>query len=77
MVLEGFDAIKSVRLMVGSTRPYEAAPGTIRGDYAQDPSATSFTPRTPQKPPRRKSPSGSPAYQVEQYQRDLDKWVYE
>jgi len=29
MVLEGIDAIKAVRLMVGSTRPYEAAPGTI------------------------------------------------
>lgn len=34
MVIEGHEAIKTVRIMVGSTRPYEAAPGTIRGDLA-------------------------------------------
>jgi len=34
LVLEGPNAIAVVRAMVGSTRPHEAAPGTIRGDYA-------------------------------------------
>lgn len=34
MVLEGHEAISAVRLMVGATRPWEAAAGTIRGDYA-------------------------------------------
>ncbi len=34
MVLEGHEAIKVVRAMVGATRPWEAAAGTIRGDYA-------------------------------------------
>lgn len=33
-VLEGPNAIAVVRMMVGATRPHEAAPGTIRGDYA-------------------------------------------
>ena len=33
-VLEGPEAIQTVRAMVGSTRPWEAAPGTIRGDLA-------------------------------------------
>ncbi len=33
-VIEGHEVIKVVRAMVGSTRPYEAAPGTIRGDLA-------------------------------------------
>lgn len=33
-VLEGPEAIPIVRLMVGSTRPWEASPGTIRGDLA-------------------------------------------
>jgi nucleoside-diphosphate kinase len=32
--LEGPNAIAVVRTMVGATRPHEAAPGTIRGDYA-------------------------------------------
>jgi len=34
IVLEGPNAIAVVRSMVGATRPHEAAPGTIRGDYA-------------------------------------------
>ena len=33
MILEGSGAIALVRNTVGSTRPIEAAPGTIRGDY--------------------------------------------
>jgi len=33
-VLEGIEAVALVRKMVGSTEPKEAAPGTIRGDYA-------------------------------------------
>jgi nucleoside-diphosphate kinase len=33
-VLEGPHAIAAVRAMVGATRPHEAAPGSIRGDYA-------------------------------------------
>ena len=33
-VLEGPEAIAVVRKMVGGTRPNEADPGTIRGDYA-------------------------------------------
>jgi nucleoside-diphosphate kinase len=36
MVLEGESAIAAVRQMVGATRPLEAAPGSIRGDYALD-----------------------------------------
>lgn len=34
MVWEGRDAIAIVRTTMGATRPAEAAPGTIRGDYA-------------------------------------------
>jgi nucleoside-diphosphate kinase len=34
MVVEGPDAWKVMRLMMGTTNPREAAPGTIRGDLA-------------------------------------------
>jgi nucleoside-diphosphate kinase len=34
LVLEGVDAVAVVRKLVGATYPDEAAPGTIRGDYA-------------------------------------------
>jgi nucleoside-diphosphate kinase len=36
MILEGNNAIELVRKMMGKTNPQEAAPGTIRGDLAQD-----------------------------------------
>lgn len=35
MVLEGNNVIETVRNMMGKTDPQQAAPGTIRGDFAQ------------------------------------------
>jgi nucleoside-diphosphate kinase len=32
-ILEGANAIAVVRLMIGTTKSFEAAPGTIRGDF--------------------------------------------
>ena len=34
MVLEGEDAVKAARQVIGATNPLEAAPGSIRGDFA-------------------------------------------
>ena len=34
MVWQGNDAIEICRLMMGKTKPVDAAPGTIRGDFA-------------------------------------------
>jgi nucleoside-diphosphate kinase len=34
MVLEGEEAVKAARQVIGATNPLEAAPGTIRGDFA-------------------------------------------
>lgn len=36
MVVSGPSAIKKMRTLMGVTDPVEAAPGTIRGDYAVD-----------------------------------------
>lgn len=36
MVLEAPDAIAQLRSVVGATRPNEATPGTIRGDFGVD-----------------------------------------
>jgi len=33
-VLEGVDAVTAARQLIGATNPLEAAPGTIRGDFA-------------------------------------------
>jgi nucleoside-diphosphate kinase len=34
MVLEGDSAVKAARQVIGATNPLEAAPGSIRGDFA-------------------------------------------
>ena len=34
MVLEGVEAVKAARQVIGATNPLEAAPGSIRGDFA-------------------------------------------
>ena len=34
MVLEGHDAVAAARQVIGATNPLEAAPGSIRGDFA-------------------------------------------
>ncbi|HEY8884372.1 MAG TPA: nucleoside-diphosphate kinase [Chloroflexota bacterium] len=77
MVLEGIDAIKAVRLMVGSTRPYEAAPGTIRGDYAltglRNLIHASDAPEIAQSEIALWFAPG----ELQSYQRDIDKWIYE
>jgi nucleoside-diphosphate kinase len=36
MIVEGQDAVKRVRQLVGATRPGEAQVGTIRGDFGMD-----------------------------------------
>lgn len=36
MVLEGNDAVKASRQLIGSTNPLEAAPGSIRGDFGTE-----------------------------------------
>ena len=32
-ILEGYNAINTVRIMIGATKSFEANPGTIRGDF--------------------------------------------
>jgi nucleoside-diphosphate kinase len=34
IVLEGLDAVRAARQLIGATDPLEAAPGSIRGDFA-------------------------------------------
>ena len=34
MVLEGHEAVRAARQVIGATNPLEAAPGSIRGDFA-------------------------------------------
>jgi nucleoside-diphosphate kinase len=34
MAVQGTNAVKAIRAMMGATNPLEATPGTVRGDFA-------------------------------------------
>jgi len=74
IVLEGPNAIPVVRAMVGATRPDEAAPGTIRGDYAlvglRNLIHASDAPETAATEIALWFPEG-----VVSYTRDIEKWM--
>jgi nucleoside-diphosphate kinase len=73
-VLEGPNAIAVVRAMVGATRPHEAAPGSIRGDYAlvglRNLVHASDAPETAATEIKLWFPEGSVAYT-----RDVERWM--
>jgi nucleoside-diphosphate kinase len=73
-VLEGPNAIAVVRSMVGATRPHEAAPGTIRGDYAlvglRNLVHASDAPETAASEIALWFPDG-----VVEYRRDVERWM--
>ena len=75
-VLEGPNAIAVVRAMVGATRPHEAAPGTIRGDYAlvglRNLVHASDAPETAETEIALWFPEG-----VVAYTRDVERWMTE
>lgn len=75
-VLEGPNAISAARLMVGSTRPQEAAPGTIRGDYGlvglRNLVHASDAPETAESEIALWFPDG-----IVSYTRDLERWTIE
>jgi len=75
-VLEGPNAIAAVRAMVGATRPHEAEPGSIRGDYAlvglRNLVHASDAPETATSEIALWFPDG-----VVSYARDLDRWISE
>jgi nucleoside-diphosphate kinase len=76
MVLEGHEAIGVVRAMVGATRPWEAAAGTIRGDYAmmglRNLIHASDAPETAASEIALWFPEG-----LLSYSREIDRWVNE
>ncbi|MBA2718888.1 MAG: nucleoside-diphosphate kinase [Chloroflexi bacterium] len=74
-VLEGPNAIAVVRAMNGATRPHEAAPGSIRGDFALE---------TAQNLVHASDSTENAAAEIElwfeagelfEYEREIDRWV--
>ena len=74
-VLEGPNAIAIVRAMNGATRPHEAAPGTIRGDFAVE-TAQNLVHASdgPDTAASELALWFSPD-ELQAYDRDIDRWV--
>ena len=62
MVLEGHEAVVAARQVIGATNPLEAAPGSIRGDFALEVGRTWSTARTRTSPPRARPRCSSPSW---------------
>lgn len=76
-VLEGPDVIKATRLMVGATKPAEAAPGTIRGDLAVSTLRNLIHASDAIETAKQEIALWFTKGTVLDYQRDIDSWIYE
>lgn len=77
VVLEGPDAIKTVRTTVGATNPAEAAPGTIRGDLGLERGRNLIHASDSPESAGREIDLFFAGKPVQSYERDIDRWIIE
>ena len=75
MAVEGPNAIKVCRDINGATRPNEAAPGTIRGDFALETSQNIVHASDSPESAERELALWFSAGELLEYPRDVDRWV--
>ncbi len=74
-VLEGPNAIAVVRAINGATRPHEAAPGTIRGDFALETAQNIVHASDGPEAADAEIGLWFSAGELHDYERDIDHWV--
>jgi nucleoside-diphosphate kinase len=74
-VLEGPNAIAVVRAMNGATRPHEAAPGSIRGDFALDTAQNLVHASDSAENGAAEIALWFGADELVDYEREIDRWV--
>ena len=74
-VLEGPNAIAIVRAMNGATRPNEAAPGTIRGDFALETAQNLVHASDSPENAADEIALWFEARELFDYEREIDRWV--
>jgi nucleoside-diphosphate kinase len=74
-VFEGPNAIAVVRAMVGATRPHEAAPGTIRGDFALETAQNLVHASDGAETAATELALWFRAEELADYERDIDRWA--
>ena len=74
-VLEGPNAIAVVRAMNGATRPHEAAPGTVRGDFALETAQNLVHASDAPETATAEIGLWFNAAELVDYRREIDRWV--
>jgi len=74
-VLEGPNAIALARTMLGATRPEDAAPGTIRGDFALDTGQNLVHASDSTETATDELALWFAQPELQDYRRDLDRWI--
>jgi len=74
-VLEGPNAIAIVRAMNGATRPHEAAPGSIRGDFAVETAQNLVHASDGEETAASEIALWFEAGELLSYEREIDRWV--
>lgn len=77
MVVEGNNAVKVVRKLVGATNPAEAEPGTIRGDLGMDLGRNVVHASDSVASAEREIKLFFKEEEILSYRRENDVWVYE
>jgi nucleoside-diphosphate kinase len=75
LALEGPNAISVVRAINGATRPHEAAPGTIRGDFALETAQNIVHASDGPDAAISELELWFSADELLEYERDVDRWV--
>jgi nucleoside-diphosphate kinase len=75
LALEGPSAIAVVRAINGATRPHEAAPGTIRGDFALETAQNIVHASDGPEAASAELELWFDADELFDYERDIDRWV--
>ena len=77
-VFEGTDAVSAARSTMGGTKPVDAAPGTIRGDYGLEIGRNVVHGSdSPESAEREISIFFGAETDVISWQRDVDSWIFE
>ena len=77
MIVEGDDAIATIRKMVGSTNPKEAAPGTIRYDFGMHTGRNLIHASDSKKSSEKEISLFFDIDEIIEYDKNEDSWIYE
>jgi len=77
MVVEGKNAVKGMRTLMGATNPLEALPGTIRGDFGLDMGRNVIHGADSVESAKREIAIYFKEEELLQYNKALDQWIYE